>query len=77
MCRKIEKLKDLHQILESDKSGRFYAELLKLSNKLHKCKLQKNCQFVLHYFQATELAQDISEVCAKFQRVSVVQIGEF
>ena len=36
-----KKIKDLHQILENDKGGWFYAEVL-----------QKNCRFVLHYFQA-------------------------
>ena len=36
LCVKVEKIKDLHQILENDKGGRFYAELLKLSNKLYK-----------------------------------------
>ena len=49
---KSRKTEDLQQILENDKGGRFYAELLKLSNKLHKNKLQKICRFVLHYFQA-------------------------
>ena len=54
MCVKVEKkkIKDLHQILKNDKDGWFYAKLLKLSNKLHKNKLQKNCRSFLHYFQA-------------------------
>ena len=52
LCVKVEKIKDLHKILSNDKGGRFYADLLKLSHKLHKHKLQKICRFVLHYFQA-------------------------
>ena len=66
MCVKVEKIKDLHQLLDNDKGGWFYAELLKLSNKLHiKNKLQKNYRFVFIIFKL-ELDEDISEVCAKF-----------
>ena len=33
LCLKVEKIEDLHQLLENDKDGWFYTELLKLSNK--------------------------------------------
>ena len=38
--------------VEKIKGGRFYAELLKLSNKLYKNRLQKMCRFVFHHFQS-------------------------
>ena len=59
-CVKVKKIKDLHQLLENDKGGWFFAKLFKLLNKWHVdlfCIISK-----LH----VELDQDISEVCAKF-----------
>ena len=75
LCVKVEKIKDLHQILKNDKGGWLYAELFKLSNKLHKSKLQKIVDLFCITFKL-ELDQDILEVCAKFQRVSIIRFGE-
>ena len=66
------------QSLKRNKAMPFIWKLI--SNKLHKNKLQKNCRFVSHYLQARArpgYGNRISEVCAKFQRVSIVRFGEF
>ena len=58
LCIKVEKIKNLHQILENDKKGLIIVDLFSTIFKL-------------------ELDQDISKVCAKFQRVSIVWFGNF
>ena len=74
---KSRKTEDLQQILENDKGGRFYAELLKLSNKLHKLKqVTKNLSICFAFFQAIARPRYFRGL-GQVSDCSIEQFGEF